>query len=152
MFCVEVAPDGGVKSICIRSAEGNSEGFLVINRCPAIQRVMVHTYHTEMSSHSHAPEIGGSSSSTHRGRQNMRLPDFDFHFFASEGETVAYGWPFPFTYPSRPVSTMHNAVLLPATAPLSLHIPSLASTGWSFPFPCSVSAFPNRAASVAVPG
>lgn len=33
----------------------------------------------------------------------MKLPDFDFHFFANEGETVAYGWPFPFTYTSRPV-------------------------------------------------
>ncbi|CDI73730.1 Vacuolar protein sorting-associated protein 13 family protein, related [Eimeria praecox] len=111
VFCVEVAPDGGVKSICIRGAEGNSEGFLVINRCPVIQRVMVHTYHTEMSMQGQSTDIGGGSSSfspssSTWSRQPMKLPDFDFHFFAYEGETVAYGWPFPFTYTSRPCQVL----------------------------------------------
>ncbi|XP_026191492.1 uncharacterized protein LOC34619192 [Cyclospora cayetanensis] len=112
VFCVEVAPDGGVKSICIRGAESASEGFLVINKCPEIQRVMVHTYHTEMSSQSQtggetASSSAASSSSAHRYKQHAtKLPDFDFHFFAHEGETVAYGWPFPFTYASRPCQVL----------------------------------------------
>lgn len=105
VFCVEVAPDGGIKSICIRGADGNTGGFLVANKCPAVQRVMVHTYHTEMHSQNSAFEGGSSvsSASSSRSRHSIKLPDFDFHFFANEGETVAYGWPFPFTYSSRPV-------------------------------------------------
>ena len=120
VFCVEVAPDGGVKSICIRGVEGNSEGFLVINRCPVIQRVMVHTYHTEMSVQGQSTDIGGGPSSfppssSNWSRHPLKLPDFDFHFFANEGETVAYGWPFPFTYTSRPVRSLRtwNGALLP---------------------------------------
>lgn len=121
VFCVEVAPDGGVKSICIRGADGTTGGFLVANRCPAIQRVMIHTYHTEMNSQSQSVEAAGasSSSSSSRSRPSIKLPDFDFHFFASEGETVAYGWPFPFTYSSRPVRTERDSrQLLRAPPPL----------------------------------
>lgn len=82
----------------------------MINKCPLIQRVMIHTYHTEMSSQSQGGEAAGSSSSSsYRNKPPMKLPDFDFHFFASEGETVAYGWPFPFTYSSRPVRHAHGS-------------------------------------------
>lgn len=94
-----MSPDRGVKSVCIRSAEVGG-GFLLINKCPIIQRVMVHTFHTEMSQQNalSRQQDGGASR-----RPAMKLPDFDFHFFARDGETVAFGWQFPFTYSSRPV-------------------------------------------------
>lgn len=146
MFDVEVCPDNGVKSVSIRSSEKAAGGFLVINKCKAIQRVMVYTYHYEMmfpnhtaggsgqagaagdplflSSQAASPTLassyqGGStttSSSSMSGNSLQQTPkgggggedglkkkENDFHFFAYYGESVHFGWPFPFTYPSRTV-------------------------------------------------
>lgn len=64
---------------------------------------MVHTYHTEMHVQAASGAEAFGPSVPLRQRQPLKLPDFDFHFFAGPGETVAYGWPFPFTYTSRPV-------------------------------------------------
>ncbi|CDJ56151.1 Chromosome III, complete sequence, related [Eimeria maxima] len=90
VYAVDVAPEGGAKSIAIRASDTGG-AFVVRNCCPTVQRVMVHTFHSEMNS---------SSSS----RQTGRPPEADCHFFAHEGQSVVYGWPFPFLYKSRPVS------------------------------------------------
>lgn len=75
--------------------------------------------------------MGGGSSSfspsaSTWSRQPMKLPDFDFHFFANEGETVAYGWPFPFTYTSRPVSPSHASRMRLFVASVSPWLPFAA--------------------------
>ncbi|KAL8430742.1 hypothetical protein ACSSS7_005739 [Eimeria intestinalis] len=147
VFCVEVAPDGGMKSICIRGADATTGGFLVANRCPAVERVMVHTYHTEIvsqgqpldtpgppsssASYSSAGAAAGGAAATHAPARagssrtappHIKLPDFDFHFFAKEGETVAYGWPFPFTYSSRPVLLWLDSKTVAPRSPILLDL------------------------------
>ncbi|PFH31994.1 hypothetical protein BESB_019350 [Besnoitia besnoiti] len=96
VFDVEVCPDNGVKSVSIRHSSEAPGGYVVINKCKALQKVMVHTYHYEMA-------LQGPSSA--RGDER-KVPDFDFHFFAQYGESVHFGWPFPFTYASRPCQVL----------------------------------------------
>lgn len=105
----------------------------MINKCKAIQRVMVYTYHYEMMFPNNTAGGGGqaaggdplfltsqaanpTSSSSYQGGSSLqqtpkgggggdglRKSENDFHFFAYYGESVHFGWPFPFTYPSRTV-------------------------------------------------
>ncbi|KEP60384.1 UNVERIFIED_CONTAM: hypothetical protein HHA_291180 [Hammondia hammondi] len=103
VFDVEVCPDHGVKSVSLRHSGEASGGYVVINKCKALQKVMVHTYHYEMA-------VSNSSLGNQRPGSESdgapKAPDFDFHFFAHYGESVHFGWPFPFTYPSRPCQVL----------------------------------------------
>ncbi|CBZ51235.1 hypothetical protein NCLIV_043020 [Neospora caninum Liverpool] len=106
VFDVEVCPDNGVKSVSLRHSCDASGGYVLINKCKALQKVMVHTYHYEMAFQNSASSSGTQRSGSDGDSAPQKVPDFDFHFFAHYGESVHFGWPFPFTYASRPCQVL----------------------------------------------
>ncbi|CEL96788.1 unnamed protein product [Vitrella brassicaformis CCMP3155] len=92
VLAIEVSPDRGVKTVTVRPAEASPHAFVVVNRCPFLEGVVVMPFHPEMQQ----ARGHGTSKATH-------LPP-ELEIFFQVKDRAVVGWTHPFTHTSRQVS------------------------------------------------